>query len=39
MEINAGFSRCVIEKDVKVNIICCFEPYVLLNFKAPVAET
>jgi hypothetical protein len=24
---------------VKVNIICCFEPYVLLNLKASVEET
>ena len=31
--------RCIIEKDVKVNIICGFEPCVLLNFKASAAET
>ena len=35
----AGYSRCMIEKDVKVNIICGFEPCVLLNFKASAAET
>ena len=32
-------AACVIEKDVKVNIMLqCFELYVLLNLKAPVAE-
>jgi hypothetical protein len=32
------FQVHIIEKDVKVNM-CCFEPDVLLNFKAAVAET
>jgi hypothetical protein len=35
----AGYSRCIIEKDVKINIICGFVPCVLLNFKASAAET
>jgi hypothetical protein len=35
----AGYSRCIIEKDVKVNIICGFVPCVLLNFKASASET
>jgi hypothetical protein len=35
----AGYSRCIIEKDVKVNIICGFVPCGLLNFKASAAET
>jgi hypothetical protein len=34
----AGYSRWIIEKDVKVNI-CCFEPDVLSNVKASAAET
>ena len=38
MEIKAGFSSCVIEKDVIVNFML-FEHCVLLIFKAPVAET
>ena len=32
-------AACVIEKDVKVNIMLQFELYVLSNFKALVAET
>jgi hypothetical protein len=39
MKIKAGYSRCIIEKDVKVNIMLQFEPDVLSNFKDPVAET
>jgi hypothetical protein len=38
LELKTSFSSSVIENDVKVNIIR-FEPYLLLNFKAPVAET
>ena len=34
----AGYSRCIIEKEVKVNIIR-FRTCVLLNFKASAAET
>ena len=37
--MEAAFSICVIEKDVKVNIMQQFELYVLSNFKALVAET
>jgi hypothetical protein len=37
--VEAAFSICVIEKDVKVNIMLQFELYVLSNFKALVAET
>jgi hypothetical protein len=37
VEIKTGFSSCVIERDVKVNIML-FEPEVLSNFKACVAE-
>jgi hypothetical protein len=32
VNIKASFSSCVIEKDVKVNIICRLEPYVLLEY-------
>jgi hypothetical protein len=35
----AGYSRCIIEKDVGKLILCGFEPEVLLNFKASAAET
>ena len=34
----AGYSRCINEKDVKVNIMR-FVPCVLLNFKASAEET
>jgi hypothetical protein len=37
MKIKSRLSKCIIEKDLKVNIMLQFEPHVLLNFKAPVA--